>query len=393
MEKGKQNTSSESADEGTVAHFIGEPCLCFGYDSRDYIGKGVTVSPDGAVFTEDNPQFIVDEEMADYVQTYVDTVRGYAASGGPLLVEQELPLTSITGEPDAVGTADAVVLHDDEIIIIDLKYGRGVEVEAEENDQLKIYALAALEQYAMLGDFKQCRLVISQPRVSRTPSEWVVSVDDLITWRDFTVAPAAFYALSFYETGDLLIKDDLNPSEKACRWCKAKADCPALAEKVSETLEAEFTDLTTECEITAFEITESLIPTVPLFLAQKMAAVDLIENWCKAIRAEVERQLLAGSEVPGYKLVQGRKGSRAWGDAVAAEELLKKMRLKKEEMYDFKLISPTTAEKVLKETPKRWNKVLPLIMQSDGKPSVATISDKRPAINFTPVESEFEAIE
>jgi len=391
MEKGYPNTSSEFADEGTVAHYLGERCLLTRADAKEYIGAVVRIDGEGAYFSDGNGHE-VDAEMADYVQTYVDTVLGYAASGGTLLVEKELPLTGITGEPDAVGTADAVVLHDDEIIIIDLKYGRGVEVEAEENDQLKIYALAALEQYAMLGDFTQCRLVISQPRVSRTPSEWVVLVDDLIAWRDFTVAPAAFNAMDFYENGGL-ITDDLNPSEKACRWCKAKADCPALADHVSKTIEAEFTDLSTECATTGEEIIYSLTPTAPLLLSQKMAAVDLIENWCKAIRAEVERQLLAGSEVSGYKLVQGRKGPRAWGDAVAAEELLKKMRLKKEEMYDFKLISPTTAEKVLKETPNRWNKVLPLITQSEGKPSVAPISDKRPVISFTPVESEFEAIE
>ena len=387
MEKGYPSTSSEFADEGTVAHFIGEQCLLNRVDAKEYIGAVVRIDGEGAYFSDVNGHE-VDAEMADYVQTYVDTVRGYAASGGTLLAEQELPLTGITGEPDAVGTADAVVLHDDEIIIIDLKYGRGVEVEAEENDQLKIYALAALEQYAMLGDFKQCRLVISQPRVSRTPSEWVVSVDDLKAW-GVEVKETAELA---YDTYSGFFTGSLYPSEKACRWCKAKADCPSLTGSVVETIEAEFTDLNTECATTRDEIIESLVPTVPLYLAQKMAAVDLIESWCKAIRAEVERQLLAGSEVPGYKLVQGRKGSRAWGDAVAAEELLKKMRLKKEEMYDFKLISPTTAEKVLKETPKRWNKVLPFITQSEGKPSVASISDKRPAINFTPVESEFISI-
>ena len=123
-----------------------------------------------------------------------------------------------------------------------------------------------------------------------------------------------------------------------------------------------------------------------------MAAVDLVEQWCKAVRAEVESRLLQGQEVPGYKLVQGKRGARAWTSAEEAEAILKSMRLKQDEMYDLKLISPTTAEKVLKESPKRWNRIAPLISQSEGKPSVAPESDKRPALVLGAVEDDFEQV-
>jgi hypothetical protein len=127
-------------------------------------------------------------------------------------------------------------------------------------------------------------------------------------------------------------------------------------------------------------------------LGAKMAAVELVEQWCKAIRARVESQLLGGREVAGFKLVQGKRGSRAWTDANEAEAVMKSMRLKREEMYDMKLISPTSAEKILKANPKRWNRIAPFITQADGKPSVAPVSDKRPALELKPIESEFEVI-
>jgi hypothetical protein len=125
-----------------------------------------------------------------------------------------------------------------------------------------------------------------------------------------------------------------------------------------------------------------------------MDAVDMIEGWCKGVRAEVERRLLAGTFSDGrYKLVEGRAGARAWADEAEAEKLLKSFRLKQDEMYDFTLISPTAAEKVLAATsPKRWAKAQALIRRSDGKPSVAPAADKRPALVRTPVADDFDAL-
>jgi hypothetical protein len=113
-----------------------------------------------------------------------------------------------------------------------------------------------------------------------------------------------------------------------------------------------------------------------------MTAVPVIEDWCKAVRAEVERKLLAGENVPGFKLVLGKAGARAWKDPDTVEASLKAMRLKVEEMYDLKLISPTSAEKLAKAKvlgPRQWTKLQPLIGRSDPKPSVAPLSDKRDA--------------
>ncbi|MBU0593339.1 MAG: DUF2800 domain-containing protein [Gammaproteobacteria bacterium] len=381
MEVGAPEGNSAYAAEGTAAHALGEHCLTTGRNATDLIGMEL---PEGHIATED---------MAGYIQRYVDLVRDFA-QGGELLIEQSLAISHITGEDGAEGTADAVVLREDEITLIDLKYGRGVEVSAEDNPQLKLYALGALERYSLMGDFGTVRLVIIQPRISDLPSEWSMPVADLVKWGE-EVTRRAFHALRVME-GEKpeAYSHHLHPGEKTCQWCKAKATCPALAKFVQDTLESEFTDLTTadatEQDRIIHDSTYHLFDTA---LGAKLDAVGLIEDWCKAIRAKAESELLSGRPVAGYKLVQGRKGARSWSDAAAAEDVFKSMRLKQEQMYDFKLISPTTAEKLLADSPKRWNRMLPLIAQSEGKPSVAIITDKRPALEIKPVEEEFEVIE
>ena len=276
-----------------------------------------------------------------------------------LFVEQRLPISGITGEADAHGTSDTVIVAGDELIVVDLKYGRGVAVEADNNPQLQIYALAALRQFSLAQDFKTVRMVIHQPRLGAV-SEWVQTVEELEAFAiDVAEAAAATH----------LPDAPLVPSEKGCKFCKAKAKCPAIRQQALDMFDA---------------LPVAEIPAAPADdLATAMAKVDLFEGWVKALRAETERRLLAGMPVPGFKLVQGKRGNRAWSDAAVAEETLKAMRVKHDQMYDYKLISPTTAEKLAKAEvigPRQWPKVQALITQSEGQPSVAPESDKRPAL-------------
>lgn len=402
LSQGIKEESSSYADEGTAAHFLGSECLKLGTDASGYVGRVIYLclhlgsGEHFEAFTEPEDslagmeidvlnKFIVDVEMADHVQVYIDYVRDLVKStGGELFVEVSVPLTHITGEEDAYGTSDTVIIAGDEIIVVDLKYGRGVEVSAERNRQLLMYASGAAHHFALMGDFKKVRMAISQPRISTLPSEWPCTIEDL---REFEVD--VFHRakdVACITEGTVSLEANLNPSEDACRWCKAKATCPALAQKVQDEIGADFDSLLTEKEPTPDGYDNEL-------LATKMACLDLIDLWSKAVRAKVESELLSGNEVPGWKLVQGRKGSRAWANAEEAEAMLKSMRLKVEQMYDFKLISPTTAEKVLKDTPKRWARAQELIGQSEGKPSVAPVTDKRPALNVTPVADDFDAVD
>lgn len=372
------DTSSDFADEGTVAHEVAARCLTGGVNADTHIGWQMTIN--GKTWT-------VDAEMAGYVQQYVDYVRGVVeATGGELLVEQRLPISHLTGEPDASGTSDTVILAGDELIVVDLKFGRGVAVSADDNPQLQIYAAAALEEFGIAGDFKNVRMVIHQPRLAAV-SEAVMSVEDLLDFAEQVREAAEF---TRHENAPL------TPSASACKFCRAKGTCPALAESVQEAVGAEFENLT---EFNR-EMTEAALKKRPegldaeaLGLALK--AVDLVEIWAKAVRAEAESRLLAGQAVPGFKLVQGRKGARAWSDKDQAEQLLKTFRLKVEEMYDLSLISPTTAEKLVKAEvigPRQWTKAQSLITQPEGKPSVAPESDKRPALVMSAVASDFEDV-
>jgi len=381
MESDCPDESSDFADEGRAAHELAAMALYGMQDARAYLGKAFPIN---------GKEWAVTEEMAEYVQTYLDYVR---ALDGHLFVEQRLPIEPITGEPGAKGTADAVVLLDDELIIVDLKYGRGVRVDATGNEQISIYACAALQEFSMLGDFKRVRLVIVQPRLNYI-SEWDMPVQgDAPSIEAFTkeVQPRAREALDIAKDG--VHVSELSPGEKQCRFCRAKAACPALRDQVLKDVVGDFVD-----------VTNPIAPQLETGMNREMdnatlgnclAAVDLIETWCKAIRAKAESELLAGNPVPGFKLVKGRRGARHWTDDEQAEITLKGMRLKLEQMYDLKLISPTSAEKLHKSGaigPRQWSRVQDLITQSEGEFSVAPESDKRPALIVQATADEFDDV-
>jgi hypothetical protein len=197
---------------------------------------------------------------------------------------------------------------------------------------------------------------------------------------------------TFAEQVDDNVAQFATPHPEACRFCKAKGTCPALADGVQAAVGAEFTDLTTKDAIAQERSSSSWCPpSRPTTWARRWTPSS--SSRCGARRsARAANRLLAGGAVAGYKLVPGKKGARAWADAVEAEKQLKAFRLKKEQMYEMSVISPTTAEKLLKPTPKRWAKLQPLIKQGDGKPSVAPVSDPRAAFEVKPIESEFSAI-
>jgi hypothetical protein len=244
-------------------------------------------------------------------------------------------------------------------------------------------------------------MAISQPRIKAAPSESDLSVDELEAWGRSTarsaVASCRNASSTYADASDGATTPwfdaFLRPGEKQCKFCRAKATCPALRAEVFDAALGAVPATPDEFADIEPATSEHMKDSDPAWLAACLSKVDLIEDWCKAIRAETERRLLAGDDVPGFKLVQGKRGARQWADAKAAEETLKAMRLKESEMYDFKLISPTTADKLAKAGtigPKQWTKVQALIVQKEGAPHVAPVSDSRPALVVTPVADDFE---
>lgn len=379
------DSSSAYAREGTAAHELAAMVLEDpSSTANDYVGKKIAFDDHG-----EEVVWPITKEMAEYVDDYVKFVRE-RAQGKSLHIECKLSIGHITGEGGATGTSDVVIIDipNKTIEVIDLKYGMGVRVDADDNPQLQLYALGALEEYSLVTDFERVGMVIHMPRLNHV-SEWEIPVDQLLKFGDEAREAAGHVelaqSLDMTDHDDDLVRGFFTPGEKQCRFCKAKATCPALRAEVTDivggvaTLD-DFTPETVDSQ------------TGGNYLPVAMSKVGLVEDWCKAVRAEVERRLLAGQTVDGYKLVEGRKGNRAWSDEGAVEQLFKSFRLRQEEMYDFKLISATKAEKLLKANPKRWAKAEQLITRSDGKPSVAPATDKRPAMDVKPVLDDFQGL-
>lgn len=383
LESREPDPSSEFADEGTAAHELAALALANGTDAAAYLGR---------IITAGERDFTVDAEMAGHVQMYVDYVRGLA--GEVKLIEQALPLEHITGEIDAFGTADAVIVDGDVLTVVDLKYGQGVLIDANDNPQLQMYALAAVREFDYLGDFNSVRVAIVQPRRDNV-SERVYTTYELDTFRQRAAAAAerSVLASQYCDKYGTMHEKYLEPGDSQCKFCRAKATCPALAAHVLATVADDFVDIS---EPVAPQIEHAAERTVDnATLGNLLSAVPLIETWCKAIRARVESELLAGRAVAGYKLVQGRAGNRAWTSTDEAERILKSMRLKVADMYDFTLISPTSAEKLHKAGvigDRQWPKLQAYITRAEGRPSVAPQTDKRPALAVQASADEFDVL-
>lgn len=382
LSQGKPDNSSEAARWGTACHELSAWCLEGGITDAEAF-RGRLIEVEGQTFT-------VDDKMIDCANVYIDVVFRLAeTTGGQLLVEQRVDYSAVVGVPESFGTADAIILAGTTIYVIDLKTGqRGVD--AKGNTQLKLYALGALEEFGLVADFENVVLMIVQPPKSHEPSSSEVTVEDLQTFGRYA-AKQAQKGAALIDVTDI---DEIMPHLIAgdhCHayYCKARSTCPKLRGQVSEAVFADFEAL--EPENVASGSNTPVVVTDAEHLAQLLAQCDLIEGWCKEIRAAAFDWAMDGVEVPGFKLVQGRSGARAWTDETAAEAALKAMRLKQDEMYSQKLLSPTQIEKVLKDSPRRWNKVVPLIGKSEGKPTLVPASDKREAIVVN-VADEFEAV-
>lgn len=366
--------------EGATAHALAEFCLKFNKKAIDSLGKLMT--PNG---------IYVDDEMVDAIQEYVDTVNGIKASMSDLLIvdiEQKLDFTDIldiasvkdtphadTDKFEAFGTADAVIVGDGELQIHDLKYGKGVQVYAEENTQLLIYALAAYQNYSLCCEITKISVHIHQPRRSHY-SEYSVTPEELLAFGE-KLKEKAIKAYTVYLNGPTN-DDDFCAGESQCRFCKPAGFCEALAKKVTDTIGVDFDAINDIGDV----IIDSVTVDSPEDLAVKYKALNTIKLWINAIDTRVNSLLQQGQKVPGYKLVIGRQGNRAWRDVEEAENALKTFKLKEDERYTKKLISPTQALKLLKDSPKRIAKLEGFITRPEGKPTVVPESDKRPAINI-----------
>lgn len=387
LEAGLVDRGSVYAAEGTAAHFVAAACLSSGADADTWTGVALyvdtstgTVSVDGVA--AETHVFVVDAEMVRSVQRYVDAVRD---RGGELHVETRLDYSRYA--PGGYGTGDAVVLTDDVLYVDDLKYGRGVAVDAattdgdalseggtDGNPQLLLYALGAYETYSWdYPGITRVAVTVHQPRLDHV-STYETSVTDLYAWAEGVVRPAAERTRT--------APDVFVPGEKQCRWCRARGSCRAAATQALDTIVSGFGVVTPPGDLADLPtalVDAGAAPGTALRheeLASLLGRLAPIKSWVDAVGAHAHDLLERGEHVPGYKLVRGR-GSRDWRDAERAERALKR-KIGAANAYTKKLLSPAQVEKLLgqqDEFVSRWARNVP------GKPTIAPESDKRPAID------------
>lgn len=370
MELAFPPTTNPAAEDGSKKHKASEVLLAAGDESLVSLidDRGLLRAPRPAgkkglgdlVLYDDKP-IECDTSFVDHVDGYVACVREYTQNR-VWFAEQRLSISHLTGEAGATGTADVVVLclETNELIVIDAKFGR-VPVAAERNPQLLIYWLAAAERYGMLGSFTRGRVVIYQPVVSREPVEWQFNAADILSFPD-AVSESAREALQYLDdvrTGAAVPLHALKPSASACRWCRARHVCPAYEDFV-----------------------RTVVPPQEDYVddAGKAKYARFVISWAEAVLGDVERRVLSGEPIDGFKVVQGREGNRKWRDVNAAEQYMKNtLRWKDADMYKNVLISPTQALARVKESETRSRRLGLLIDRSAANLYVVPVEDPRPS--------------
>ena len=358
------NETSVYAKEGTLAHELAELYL-----RKDTL-QTISELDFNAEFEKIMSDGLFNEEMLDVVPIYTDycTEQLIEAKAHNQLavmeIEQKLNLTEYV--PESFGTADCVIINDDIMEVIDLKYGKGVPVYAEWNKQLMLYGLGVLRKYDTLYDITEIRLTIVQPRINNI-SSWQISVEELTKWAEEELKPRA--ELAFNGEGEL------NPGDW-CRFCAVRNRCRKLYEQQLEMTKHEFS----EPELLTDEEIADIVLRTP----------KLIE-WANSI-AEYAQQLAVkeNKHWPGLKLVEGIS-RRKWSDEdKAAEAIFARLpEISEDEVFNMKLKPITQIEKIVGKS--RFEEVLAdVVVKPQGKPTLVSEDDKRPAMGYEQAQLDFK---
>lgn len=355
LEQGFENKSSSYADEGTLAHAVGECML------RELAGFINHAEAETIMAVHMNNQYY-NKELHDYAEGYAYFVWNQCKSGiTELFIETRLDMTDYVEE--GFGTGDAIVVGDRVLIFSDLKYGKGVPVYAEENKQLMIYALGAYKEFGHIYEIDMIQMNIYQPRIDNI-SQWEISVADLLEWAQNELKPRA--ALAYAGEGEF------SPG-KACTFCRAKATCKALHDYNMQlaTLEFRNPDLLTDEEV-----------------ALVLQRSDMFSKWIDAVAGYALSTAVSGEKTwPGMKIVEGRSVRKYSSESVVEETLKAKGHTN---IYtEPKLLGLGALEKAI--TKPVFNELVgPLLIKPSGSPCLVPESDKRPV--YSAAESEFSVV-
>lgn len=347
-----EDRETEAAAEGTAAH-----ALC-----EHKLRKALKMRSRKPTSQYDSDE--MDEHTDGYVSFVLETFEEAkkVCSDPVILIEQRLNFSRFV--PDGFGTGDCIIISDNTLHIIDFKYGQGVLVEAEENPQMMLYALGALEIYDALYDIENISMTIYQPRRENI-STWTIPVSELRAWTENTLIPKAEKA--YKGEGDYC-------TGSWCTFCKAAVKCRARAEEKLDLARYEFKapPLLTDDEI-----------------EEILTKLDDLTKWANEITAYAQDAALNhGKEWRGFKVVEGRS-NRKYTDEDAVAEAAKTAGYT--DIFKQSLIPITEMEKLMGK--KDFAEILgSLVYKPPGKPTLVPVSDKRQAITKTKPENEFNEI-
>ncbi len=364
---------SEYALEGTACHELVAECLIDGHmDAHMFLDR------------EFIKGFPVNHEMANAANVYLDYVRSHIDLTSVMEVEKRIEMNDL--HPRTGGTSDVAIYSPKELHVFDLKYGRGVPVEVEENYQLMLYCAGRLRELAQLGviipeQLERIVLHIVQPRCPHPDGpcrSWTVSLERLRQhWRE---AKAAI-------KNSISDNPTFNPGESQCKWCDGAPVCKALASKNIENAKLEFE---------AFKEKRLDVIAANLMSKEDVANVmrhsDTLLNWVNSVVAYAQNELERGRPFPGYKLVRGRS-IRGWatGSEEKIKAFVKSLGFDEKDAYSTpKIKSPNQIEQLVGK--KNADGIADCIVKPLGKITIAPESDKREAVNpMVDAASEFSA--
>ncbi|MEW6903238.1 DUF2800 domain-containing protein [Trueperella pyogenes] len=349
LESGEPGSTSAAAEQGTAAHTLAEHKLRKALKQRS--------KRPVSTWHDDEMEDLTDDYVS-YVLEQLNTAKATCADAS-LLIEQRLDFSHVV--PGGFGTGDAVIIAEPRLHIIDLKYGMGVLVEAEQNPQLMLYALGALHAFEWLYEITEVAVTIFQPRRSNV-STWTITTEDLLTWAETEVAPKAALAAN---------GDGQFAAGSWCQFCKPAPTCRARAEANLDIAKYEFAPPT--------ELTDTEIASV-------LARLPLLTKWASDVEAYAASCAInQGKQWPGFKVVAGRS-VRKYTDEAAVAEAAQTAGFT--DIYDKKLITLTAMEKLMGKS--QFADVLgELIHKPIGKPALVLDSDKRPALHLASAADEF----
>ena len=344
LEEHIESVSSIYAKEGTFAHNLGELKLLhhLGEISKAEFNKSLKVMKQDEFYTK---------ELEQYVDVYVDFAieKINEHKTGLVFIEKRVDYSCIC--PEGFGTSDILILDNDTIEVVDLKFGKGLKVDAKDNSQLKLYAIGAVDNFNFIFEAKKVRMTIVQPRLDHISTE-ELDVGDLISWGEEEVKPKADLA---YEG-----EGEFNPGDH-CRFCRVKDRCRARADENMKLVALDFKDapLLTDLEV-----------------VRVLEQVDELVKWAKDVETYAFTEAVNnGKEWPGFKLVEGRRTRRYSSEESVAERLLE-AGYEEEKIYSKSLLSLTKLEKELGK--KEFEEIIgSLIETPPGKLKLVPDDDKR----------------